>query len=473
MSERYDVFISYRRKGGSAHARNVQQALKRMDLHPFLDFDELENGKFDQRIMDAIEEAPTFLIILTEGALDRCVNEDDWVRKEILYAHQLRKHIIPVEVDKCYHGKTDTIPDSVRDIVGGYQFAPLDTETLFNDCINRLIARIAKDETPKEEISRQSGAEVHFEVDYPCWVSRFGKELLLARPENDDNLTYLRKGKHKLEFKAVDYPNVKESQIVEIPDLDWSDIVEVKMKANVDRERDARGKFTVGGVDFNMIYVEGGTFTMRAIPWRFGEEDDRDKPAHKVTVSDYYIGETMVTQALWKAVMGDNPSFFTADDNRPVEYVSLDDVTQKFIPELNRKTGRTFRLPTEAEWEFAARGGNKSKGYKYSGSDDINEVAWYGGNSNGKTHPVKGKKANELGLYDMSGNVDEWCQDWYGEYGSDPQVNPTGPENGKFIVIRGGNLWADEKFCRVACRFFSIPNALNFSQGFRLVLLPR
>ena len=526
MSERYDVFISYRHNGGRDHARNVKLALKNM--HPFLDFDEqeeLEKGKFDQRIMEAIEEAPTFLIILSEGALDGCEDEDDWVRKEILYAHQLGKHIIPVEVDRCYHEKTDTIPESVREIVGAHQFAPLDTEVLFQDSINRLIVRIGKNDDSKEDDVLHEGAEVHFEVDYPCWISRFGKELLLAKPEETDNLAYLKKGKHKLEFKAVDFPNVKEVRMVEIPDPDMSVIVDVDLKVKVDeereqiekerikKEREARGEFAVRGVDFKMIYVEGGTFTMGATLKQGGEAGSDEKPVHKVTVSDYYIGETVVTQALWKAVMGvdNNPSQSNGHDNCPVEMVSWNDVTQNFIPELNRMTGRKFRLPTESEWEYAARGGNKSRGYKYSGSDYVDEVAWYKKdrvfvdtgwdwvgtkiraygdtmrkgaegdwaqgmfpNFESRTRPVKHKRENELGLYDMSGNVWEWCKDEYKDYSGDSQVNP-GRDSVEFDdsrsrVCRGGSSNSDASGCRVACRVSIDPSTRNDHLGFRLVL---
>lgn len=184
--------------------------------------------------------------------------------------------------------------------------------------------------------------------------------------------------------------------------------------------------FTVNGVSFKMITVEGGTFTMGA------SDDDEEayyneKPAHEVTLSSYSIGETEVTQALWLAVMGSNPSRFTGDLTRPVECVSWNDC-QAFIIKLNQLTGKTFRLPTEAEWEIAARGGNESMGYKYAGGNDINEVAWYRGNSSSKTHPVATKAPNELGLYDMSGNVFEWCSDWYDSYtDADGQTNPQGP----------------------------------------------
>lgn len=195
--------------------------------------------------------------------------------------------------------------------------------------------------------------------------------------------------------------------------------------------------FSVGGVPFKMIRVEGGSFLMGSTSEQGSDSYDDEKPAHRVSLDDYYIGETVVTQDLWRAVMGDNPSHFKGG-SLPVEYVSWDDC-QEFLKQLNRKTGKTFRLPTEAEWEYAARGGRKSQGLKYAGSNDIDEVAWYDGNSGNKTHPVKQKAANELGLYDMSGNVREWCQDWYaGSYSSSPQTNPTGPSSGSGRVSRGG-----------------------------------
>ena len=166
--------------------------------------------------------------------------------------------------------------------------------------------------------------------------------------------------------------------------------------------------------------------------------------------------------------MGNNPSKFKGD-NIPVEQVSYEDV-QEFITKLNQKTGKTFRLPTEAEWEYAARGGNKSKGYKYSGSNNLNDVAWYDGNSNSKTHPVKTKQANELGLYDMSGNVWEWCSDWYGVYSSSSQTNPQGPNSGSYRVLRGGGWFNDARYCRVSNRSDSYPSGSSDGSGFRLAL---
>lgn len=228
--------------------------------------------------------------------------------------------------------------------------------------------------------------------------------------------------------------------------------------------------FIVKGVSFRMVYVQGGTF-------RMGSNDpgagDDEQPVHSVTLSDYYIGETEVTQQLWRAVMGSNPSFFTGDSQRPVDGVSWEDC-QTFIRKLNALTGKDFRLPTEAEWEYAARGGNKSRGYKYSGSNTLTDVAWYYDNLSGTTHPVKQKRSNELELYDMSGNVYEWCQDWYDSdyYSQSPSYNPTGPSSGSNRVLRGF-CWRDlGRWCRVANRGAGDPGDRggDNAQGLRLVL---
>lgn len=169
--------------------------------------------------------------------------------------------------------------------------------------------------------------------------------------------------------------------------------------------------------------------------------------------------------------MGGNPSNNKAGDNYPVEMVSWEDC-QRFIERLNNRTGLNFRLPTEAEWEYAARGGLKSKGYKYAGGDNLDEVGWYKDNSGKRTHPVGQKQANELGLHDMSGNVWEWCQDWNGAYSGSSQRNPKGPVSGSYRVLRGGSCWSHARRCRVSGRNRSAPGTRNFYIGLRLVLAP-
>lgn len=225
----------------------------------------------------------------------------------------------------------------------------------------------------------------------------------------------------------------------------------------------------VNGVKFQMVKIQGGTFQMGATSEQGNDISINEKPIHSVTLSDYHIGQTQVTQELWQAVMGSNPSEFKGDSQCPVENVSWNDCME-FIAKLNRLTGKNFRLPTEAEWEYAARGGSKSRGYKYSGNNNPDLVAWYDGNSINKTHPVAQKQANELGLYDMSGNVWEWCSDWYGEYINEVQTNPTGPITGTDYVQRGGSWENGSIGVRVSRRSPGTPALRGCYYGLRLAL---
>ena len=222
------------------------------------------------------------------------------------------------------------------------------------------------------------------------------------------------------------------------------------------------------GISIEMVKVEAGIFMMGATSEMKNPYSD-EKPVHQVILSnDYYMGKYEVTQALWQTVMGSNPSYFKGD-NLPIEQVSWNDC-QEFISKLNGITGRKFRLPTEAEWEYAARGGKQSNGYQYSGSSNISDVAWYEDNSGSTTHPVGTKQANELGIFDMSGNVYEWCQDWYGSYVGSPQTNPTGANSGSYRVFRGGSWRYELDFCRLSCRYSHTPSTRGSSLGFRLAL---
>ena len=234
-------------------------------------------------------------------------------------------------------------------------------------------------------------------------------------------------------------------------------------------QRGGKIRFTLplnSKVPEGFVFVKGGTFQMGS-----NKGDGDEKPVHSVTVSDFYMGKYEVTQKQWREVMGNNPSRFKGD-NLPVEKVSWNDI-QQFLRKLNAKTGKTYRLPTEAEWGYAARGGAKSRGYKYAGSNNIDEVAWYGYSKSGKkTHPVGQKKPNELGIYDMSGNVWEWCSDWKGSYSSSSQTNPTGASSGSRRVHRGGSWVNIASYSRVVNRSSSMPDGRDSYLGFRLVVVP-
>ena len=230
---------------------------------------------------------------------------------------------------------------------------------------------------------------------------------------------------------------------------------------------------TVNGVTFTMVYVEAGTFTMGATDEQLGDALPDEYPAHEVTLSfDYYIAQTEVTRELWLAVMGELPERTANGELQcPVTNVTHFDCAL-FVDYLSQMTGKVFRMPTEAEWEYAARGGKFSRGYKYAGSDDIQEVAWYTAGAGAGLHPVALKAANELGLYDMSGNASEWCQDWYVLYDSQPQTNPIGPESGQFNVHRGGGYLQTASMCRVASRNSLSPYKGSEDLGLRIVMNP-
>ena len=273
---------------------------------------------------------------------------------------------------------------------------------------------------------------------------------------------FLKTGKHNIEVTADDYVDYSGTFAVN------SSSRSVSITLEEAPARFSDGVLTIKGVRYEMVWVEGGTFRMGATSEQGSDAEINEEPVHSVTLSGYYIGKTEVTQALWWAVMGSKPIYWKGDD-LPMENVSWDDC-QEFIRKLNSLTGQHFRLPTEAEWEFACRGGNNSRGYKYSGSNYIDNVAWYDGNSGKKTHPVATKSANELGIYDMSGNVWEWCADWYGDYSSGAPTNPKGPYDGSYRVFRGGNFCGSVGLCRSSARCSFSPGIRVNNIGLRLAL---
>ena len=290
-----------------------------------------------------------------------------------------------------------------------------------------------------------------FVVACDGYESEEGTVKLKASAPSNLQIT-LTKEAMAIQQSTVSQPTVAQQPVVQ-PMVTNGDIISIPVK---------------DGISIDMVRVEAGTFVMGATPEMKSPYDD-EKPKHRVTLTnDYYIGKYEVTQALWKAVMGDNPSKFKGE-NLPVEQVSWNDC-QIFIGKLNNITGKTFRLPTEAEWEYAARGGKKSKGYRFSGSKDPYKVAWYISNSENKSHPIGSRQANELNIYDMSGNVSEWCQDTYCKYEKTSQINPIGASNELKRVIRGGS-WIDNGWhCHSSDRGAQSPDWSYSSLGFRLAL---
>ncbi|MCR5453614.1 MAG: SUMF1/EgtB/PvdO family nonheme iron enzyme [Bacteroidales bacterium] len=408
----YDFFISYRRANNGTVCGNYIAGLLR-GYSVFYDVSSITEGQFHQQIRDALQHTERFILIVTEGAFARpeIPGKRDWYYEEIDIAIQTvgLQRITPVVFSGAL--REDLLPISLK---------------------NRGLCGCQK---------------VLYVPEYADYFEdKFYKHLHIS-PNNigiGRNSTIAPPTENQISDDTEHIDAIYDVKTEKIP-------------------------YDVCGVGFNMVFVEGGTFSMGATPEQRGDANDNEKLVSSVTLSDYYIGETQVTQGLWKAVMGSNPSFFKHGDNCPVENVSWNEV-QDFIEKLNANTGNNFCLPTEAQWEYAARGGVYRRGLVYSGANNIDEVGWHIGNSNGKTHSVKQKKPNELGIYDMSGNVWEWCQDWYGAYPDEAVSNPRGEASGAFRVLRGGSWYSRAINCRISDRNGYIPERSDYNAGFRLAI---
>ena len=461
--ENYDVFISYRRSDAVNEARSINDRLRLRQIRCFYDFDELKDRKFDEKILDAIKDAEIFITILSPDYFCRCSEKDDWVRKEIECAIANHKKIVPINVNNHFDSTKhipENVPYNLSSGIIGHQFSEVYTGTTFNDNIDAIIRDRIQSEIPNIGTTPSNSVKIEISSDADCKVLKGGKEISQVQAKSY-NFIYLGPGNHRLVFQSVKYEDIEHKEIYRVMDekLPYEDFIEVELLPLIEKQEEQSGRFTANGVSFTMIPVQGGTYQMGASA-DDDKADDDEKPRHIETVGNFMIGETPVTQALWQAVMGSNPSYFTGDMQRPVENVSWDDC-QTFIRKLNQLTGENFRLPTEAEWEYAARGGNRSQGYKYSGGNDAEAVAWYGDNSDGTTHRVKTKQPNELGIYDMSGNVYEWCQDkWCNDYYS--------PRNSGYRVLRGGSWDDDARYVRVSYRYNYYPGRRYSNNGLRL-----
>ena len=465
---KYDVFISYSRKDYVDEHKNVipgnevskiKDALTNAGISYWFDEKGIVSGEdYAAKIVKHIKASKIIVYISSEAA-----NKSDWTRKEIACALMYKKYVIPVLLDDSpFH---DSVMLRIVDLDRiDYYLNPQQGLDKLIRSINTylenqqaIIARkVADDKRRQEELESQH---------------RLKEEEQKRQKRIDEIETEIAAlESQKVEHKKAILQKEQELKLAQV-DLEECESKIQKLQQKLQELRDSYFKdkvFSVNGVSFKMIHVEGAKFQM-------GNKDGLyiEKPIHDVTVSDYHIGETTVTQALWMAVMGNNPSYFKGD-NLPIECVCWNDC-QVFIGKLNEKlehilSGYRFRLPTEAEWEFASRGGQKSKKYNFSGSNTIDDVGWYENNSNNTTHPVKSKSPNELGLYDMSGNVWEWCEDFYGDYRSSSQINPKGSSSGSYRVLRGGCWNNPSSLCRITYRGGVSPEGQNNTYSFRLAL---
>ena len=515
----YDVFISYRRDGGGATAGRINDMLMADGYSVSYDINTLREGRFDTKLLERIEQCQDFILVVDKNCFVRTIDpatdpQEDWLWRELAYAIKLKKNIIPVLMTGASFPKQ--LPDDINE-VRNYN-GPQCIHEYFEDFYKKLrdflhaYPRMAR--SPSQKLSY-----LKIKADMDCVFYLDGEEQAHLKAGVIKKFP-LAKGEYELKFVSVDNSNDSKEIDFEMPEIDklikvsLSSIRDTRLQKEAEtkrigdekriaekkrgeaekaislleerrlvekkrREEEARIReriFTVSGISFKMIRVEGGGFYMGASKSDTEAWSD-ETPKHWVRLDDYYIGETQVTQALWEAVMSNIPSTFTGENN-PVEFVSWDDC-QKFIMKLNvlleNQIPRDYRfsLPTEAQWEFAARGGRKSNHYKYAGSNTLSEVAWYDNNSGGVTHPVKEKNANELVLYDMSGNVKEWCMDWYSNtfYSNSPKDNPQGSPNGSSRVLRGGGRSDRAQECRVTYRELGSPKDSRRFYGFRLALV--
>ena len=431
--ESYDIFISYRRDTGKEFARPIKLELEKNGYSVFLDFDGIRDGRINQKIKDAISSSPIFIVILSENALDRCTNEDDWVRQEIEYALALQKHIIPVNPDSSFTGFPENIPNQIVNGLGLHQYSEIQFGQLFEDSVRKMVR-----ERIVPNIKRTNRRKrLLWSISIFVIIALFLVWLVF----------YLKRTSY------IDTSNLE--------------------------------CIVVNGEPMEFVYVNGGSFLMGAdatdtlnrsikvSPYVSRTLDIRSDEflVHKVYVGDYYIGKYEVTQKQWKAVMKNNPSLKKGDD-LPVENITFYNAVE-FLRKLNELTGLEFDLPTEAEWEYAARGGNQSQNYLFSGSDKPEEVAWFLTNAHGENQKVGLKKCNELGIYDMSGNVWEWCRDNYDpEYYANitDTVNPQGAYLSNFRTLRGGSSQLNVQECRCTNREGYDPSAHDSDYGFRIVL---
>ena len=435
---KYDVFISYSRKDineVSALIETIRAEIPGLSI--WFDLTGIESGdEFEEKIISAIDNSSYVLFALSDNAL-----QSQWTKDEIMYAKNTDKKIVPILLKGASlkgwflfkFGRVDCIDFS----------NPLQKEKLIKNLSDwtgksRSHGTASTPKISDDSVTKKSAKSEEFPVKTPSRsVSQRTPQPEPLCPCGSGKLFKDCHGKSLSSVSKVAADNKPQTQ-------DSGDFV-LKIK----------------GVEYPMVFVEGGTFMM-------GSDEGYNEKPHQVTLSSYCIGKYEVTQELWEVVMGNNPSKFKGL-SKPVDHVSWDDC-QEFIRKLNNLTGKNFKLPTEAQWEYAARGGKKSNGYRYSGSDIIRRVAWYESNSGKQTHDVGTKSPNELGIYDMTGNVYEWCNDWFGSYSSSSQTNPAGPSSGSDRVCRGGSVSTMVSCCRVSFRNRNSPDDPSGNVGLRLCL---
>lgn len=424
----YDVFISYRRQenNGTSNVtldRSIKLELEKRHYKVFFDYSECTDDYFSEKILPAIRTCKFFILVLTKDCLTRCVNKTDWVRREIKEAIDYGRKIIPITPDNACTEWTK-LPVPLKKL-NGLHITTIYTDHMFEASFDFVI----NNRFNNVVLEQKQGAD----NNVSCADAVFVNNTLSKQKDMKQNMMSVN-------------DNKKEPEIF-VPD---------KIINHTET-------FTVNGVSFDMVFVKGCHYDISITK----NKNTNDNNHNDGIIKDFYIGKFPVTQKLWEAIMEENNSFFKGKD-LPVENISWNDCDE-FLKKLNIITKKSFRLPTENEWEYAARGGNRSGGYKFSGSNIITDVAWCINNSNGKTHPVGTKQPNELGIYDMSGNVWEWCNNKVDHRNTNLNEDAL---SSQYYLLCGGS-WQDYAGnCQVFSRYKGYCNSKNSCRGLRLILVP-
>lgn len=468
MDNEYDVFISYSRKD-SELVLGIANKLTECGYNVWIDQDGIESGDaFKSVIVKAIKRSQLFLFFSSKTA-----NESPWTVKEVNMAVHLKKFIIPVKLDN-----TEYDDSLLFDLVGLDYISYFENqEKGLRELLRSVKKHLGKSDVDVKKVKEEIKA-----------LEKDGLQLYADQQRVLDEIIAKKKLIGEVNQTCPVCGTSNEIRALYCPTCGWTYVpfqskkMDEKRLATAKKLWASRGKSDVVIEEIpshtlpqpimelihDMVRVEGGTFTMGGTREQGEDAFEDESPTHKVTLSTYSIGRYPVTQDQWEAVMGSNPSHFKGE-KLPVESVSWFDC-QDFAQKLSEMTGRRFRLPTEAEWEYAARGGKKGKRYKYSGGNILNQVGWYNENSGGVSHEVGKKSPNELGIYDMSGNIWEWVQDWKGDYSKEDQINPKGPETGIERVCRGGGWNRENDRARVSYRGDDQATLRYCSLGLRIAL---
>ena len=471
-----EVFISYSRRDFDNVHRIKTEIDQEVGINCWMDLDGIESDKqFVDVIIKAINRHEVLLFMLSKSSM-----ESGWALKELRFAERKKKRIVLVRIDDSEMNDDFSFLYGDKDIITWN--IPIQRKKLLHNLIVWTESLREKEGKLKAEVDVKKIKEEILAIE------KKGLDLYVQERRLYDDIVLKKRLIGEGHLPCPVCGTINDVSVLYCPTCAWTFVPFQSAKVDEKRLKIAKklwesrnmAEIATNAVSFDsfpqpimelihdMVCVEGGTFTMGGTREQGEDAFDDENPAHKVTVSHYYIGKYPIKQDQWEAVMGNNPSHFKGD-KFPVECVSWFDC-QEFVKKLSEMTGKRFRLPTEAEWEYAARGGKKGKRYKYSGGNILNQVGWFNENSGGTSHEVGKKSPNELGLYDMSGNIWEWVQDWKGEYLPEDQVNPTGPDTGIERVCRGGGWNREIDRARVSYRGDDQPDLRYCSLGLRVAM---